>query len=317
MGIANGPGTVHDAGEARPWSGGEAVGGGKDRRGACGPGDGSDAGGCGPLGSGLTAGTITIIIAGTADPANAPNEPGDKPAVEDHIRAMIRILLPVIIAAAWGFAMWRIALWRLTRDLTDHSEPIDDPELEAAIRRLGRQVGIDHLQAHLYRMDAVNGLAAPDGRVFITSGLFDRYRRREFTAAELTSVIAHELGHVARGHARRRMIDWTGQNAARMALGMILSRFIPVIGHYIAALLSNLFLARLSRRDEFEADEYAAALMTKAGFGVGPQISMFEKLQKLTPGGQGVVWLRSHPPTKERIAAVRERSADWSPTEAG
>lgn len=230
---------------------------------------------------------------------------------------MIRFLLPIVIAAAWGYAMWRMSLWRLNQDLGANSEPVDDPALEAVVRRIGRQVDIDHLQAELYRMDAVNGLAAPDGRVFITSGLFDRYRRGEFTAQELGSVVAHELGHVARGHAKRRMIDWTGQNAARMALGMILSRFVPIIGYHIAGLLSNLFLARLSRRDEFEADEYAAALMVKAGFGVEPQISMFEKLQRLAPGGGGVAWLRSHPPTKERIAAIREKSAVWTPAPTG
>lgn len=224
---------------------------------------------------------------------------------------MTKLLLPILIAAAWGFAMWRFSLWRMRKDLDESARDIDDPELEAVIRRLGRQVGIDHLRAQLYPMDAVNGLAAPDGRVFITTGLFNRYRRGEFTAQELGSVIAHELGHVARGHSRRRMIDWTGQNAARMALGMILNRFIPVIGWYIANFLANLFLAKLSRRDEFEADEYESALMSKAGYGAGPQISMFEKLARLAPGGRGVVWLMSHPPTGDRIAAIRDRDAAW------
>lgn len=230
---------------------------------------------------------------------------------------MAKILLPVLLAALWGWIMWRASMAKLRADLDAKSAPIDDPALEAAVRRLGRQVGIDHLRAHLYPMEAVNGLAAPDGRIFLTSGLFERYRRGGFTAAELASVVAHELGHVARGHAKRRMIDWTGQNAARMALGMILSRFVPVIGHYIANFLASLVLARLSRRDEFEADEYAAALMTKAGYGTEPQISMFEKLATLSPaaggaGGAGVAWLMSHPPVPERIAAIRARSESWA-----
>ena len=230
--------------------------------------------------------------------------------------SMIRLLLPVLIAAVWGWAMWMLAMRAQRKDLDANSRPVDDPELEAVIRRLGRQVGVDHLQAHVYAMEAVNGLAAPDGRVFITTGLFDRYRRGEFTAQELGSVIAHELGHVARGHTKRRMIDWTGQHAAQMALGMILSRFLPIIGYYIAGFLARLFLTKLSRRDEFEADEYASALMTKAGFGTDPQVSMFEKLRRLTPGGRGVVWLQSHPPTEERIAAIQQRNAAWRETVA-
>lgn len=225
---------------------------------------------------------------------------------------MIRILLPVIAAAAWAWFMWRMSMRQLRRDLDTNSSLIDDPELEAAVRRIGRQVDIDHLQANVYGMDAVNGLAAPDGRIFITSGLLERYKRREFTAHEIVSVIAHELGHVARGHTRRRMIDWTGQNAARMALGMILSRFVPFIGYYIANFLSKALMSKLSRRDEFQADEYASALLVKAGIGTGPQVTMFEKLNKLTPGGRGVAWLQSHPPTAERISAIRERDEVWA-----
>lgn len=225
---------------------------------------------------------------------------------------MARILLPVILAALWGWLMWRASLSRMKAELERNSALIDDPELEATIRRLGRQVGVDHLQAYVYQMDAVNGLAAPDGRIFITSGLFNRYKQGEFTAREIGSVIAHEMGHVARGHAKRRMIDWTGQNAARMALGLIISRFIPIVGYYIANFLAAMMMSRLSRRDEFEADEYASALMMKAGFGTAPQISMFEKLSKHAPGQRGVAWLASHPETEERIAAIRARAAGWA-----
>lgn len=227
---------------------------------------------------------------------------------------MIKILLPVLVATLWGWFMWRVSLAKMKRDLDVNSTLIDDPELEATIRRLGRQVGIEHLQAYLYKMDVVNGLAAPDGRIFITTGLFRRYKSGEFTAHELGSVVAHELGHVARGHSKRRMIDWTGQNAARMALGMILSRFIPFIGFHIAGFLANLLMSKLSRRDEFEADEYASALMVKAGYGTDGQISMFEKLDRLMPGGKGVAWMASHPPTSERIEAIRNRSVGWSGT---
>ncbi|MEM7271036.1 MAG: M48 family metallopeptidase [Pseudomonadota bacterium] len=225
---------------------------------------------------------------------------------------MIKLLLPILIAGGWALAMYWISIRQLSANLDRNSEPIDDPKLEAMVRRMGRQVGIDHLRAHLFRMDAINGLAAPDGRIFVTTGLFDRYRRGMLTAEEVASVIAHELGHVARGHHKRRLIDWTGQNAAKMALGMLLSRIIPVIGYYIANFLTSILMAKLSRRDEFEADEYASALMVSAGLGVEPQISMFQKLSKLSPGGTGVAWLMSHPPTEDRIAVIEERSRGWS-----
>ena len=76
---------------------------------------------------------------------------------------------------------------------------------------------------------------------------------------------------------------------------------------------SNLLAARLSRSDEYEADEYAAALLTKAGYGVAPQIALFEKLETLTGAvaGKPAAWLLSHPKTSERIAAIRQLEARW------
>ena len=130
----------------------------------------------------------------------------------------------------------------------------------------------------------------------------------------MASVIAHELGHVALGHSRRRMIDFSGQNALRMALGSILSRIIPGLGGIIANFLSNLLMARLSRTDEFEADEYASALMMKSGIGVEHQISMFEKLEKLSGNNANLqpAWLLSHPKTKKRIEKIEENLLKWN-----
>ena len=118
--------------------------------------------------------------------------------------------------------------------------------------------------------------------------------RGEVTSEELASVIAHELGHVALGHIRRRMIDFTGQNAVFVVLSAFLNRFLPFIGIWIANLISTALMARLSRRDEFEADAYASALLVKAGIGTAPQKSLFRKLAGLTGDRHNALpaWLR-------------------------
>ena len=91
----------------------------------------------------------------------------------------------------------------------------------------------------------------------IASQTPEYYLSMGLTAEELASVIAHELGHVALGHMRRRMIDFTGQNAVFVVLSAVLNRFLPFIGIWIARLLSGALAARLSQRDEYEADAYA------------------------------------------------------------
>jgi putative metalloprotease len=95
---------------------------------------------------------------------------------------------------------------------------------------------------------------------------------------------------------------------------MILSRFLPGIGVYIAGALTSLLAARLSRSDEYEADAYAAALLQKSGIGIGPQKTLFTKLEALTQSRAGAVpaWLMSHPKTEERIRALEELEARWS-----
>jgi putative metalloprotease len=205
----------------------------------------------------------------------------------------------------------RRGLARLRRTLREASRPLDDPALKAVVARLAEASGAPGLRAELFEMPVVNGLATPDGRVYITTALFEKYRLGLLRAEEVGSVVAHELGHVGLGHHDRRLVDWTGQSVAALALGMILNRFVPIIGFYIANFLAGVMMARLSRRDEFEADRFATALMIEAGYGHAPQIAMFEKLERMNPGPRPAAWLASHPPVAERIAAIEANAAAW------
>jgi len=223
-------------------------------------------------------------------------------------------VMPILLAIVYGVVMYRFSAWRTKRELDERSTELADPMMKVMTDQLARALDIPRVRVHIYEVDPVNGLAAPDGRIFITRGFYRKFQSGEVTADELASVIAHELGHVALGHSRRRMIDFSGQNALRTALALVLSRFLPGVGVWIANAFTSLLAARLSRGDEYEADEYAAALLTKAGIGVGPQISLFEKLEALTASRSGVMpaWLMSHPKTEERIAALRTLESRWN-----
>jgi metalloprotease len=226
---------------------------------------------------------------------------------------MIRVI-PILLAVAYGIAMYRFSAWRTARELDEKSTELVDPALQEMSRKMAQALDLERIKVHIYEIAPVNGLAAPDGRIFITRGFYNKFRAGEVSAEELASVIAHELGHVALGHSRRRMIDFSGQNAMRAALAMILGRIIPGIGVWIANMLASLLAARLSRSDEYEADAYAAALLTKAGIGVAPQISLFKKLEALTQSNHGTApaWLMSHPKTEDRIAALTTLQDRWN-----
>ncbi|SDX44025.1 M48 family metallopeptidase [Roseicitreum antarcticum] len=221
-------------------------------------------------------------------------------------------LTPILLAIAYAFVMYRFSAWRTGRALDSQSTPLADTQLKGLTDRMARALDLDRIKVHIYEVAPVNGLAAPDGRIFITRGFYNKYRAGEVSAEELASVIAHELGHVALGHSRRRMIDFSGQNAIRVALSVVLNRFLPGLGVLIANGLTTLLAAGLSRADEYEADAYASALLTKAGIGTAPQKSLFGKLEKLTGSGGGPpVWMASHPKTPDRIKAIEALEAKW------
>lgn len=219
---------------------------------------------------------------------------------------------PVLLAVGYGLIVYFFSARRLRKELDDQSVPLNDPVLNQLTQRLAKVVNLPSLPVFVQQVDPINGLAAPDGRIFITRGFIQKYREGRVSAEELASVIAHELGHVALGHSRRRMIDFSMNNALRAVLTMTIGRFVPIIGIYVANLLSTLLAARLSRSDEYEADAYAAAVLTKAGIGTGPQISLFEKLDALSGSiGGPPAWMRSHPKTNERVAAIADLDARW------
>jgi metalloprotease len=221
--------------------------------------------------------------------------------------------LPIILPIAYAFLMYRFSVWRTKAMLDQASAPLTDPTILAETAKLARALELPEIKVNVFDIEPVNGLAAPDGRIFLTKGFLAKHAAGEVTAAELASVVAHELGHVALGHTRRRMIDFTGQNAVFVMLSAVLNRFLPGIGVWIANIIASALAARMSRRDEFEADAYASALLVKAGIGTGPQKTLFAKLGALTGArGAGVpAWLMSHPKADERIAAIAENEVKW------
>lgn len=220
---------------------------------------------------------------------------------------------PILLALAYGLIMYRFSVWRTKRALDAQSTELADPILRKLTDQMAAALELQRIPVNIYEIEPVNGLAAPDGRIFLTRGFYRKYKAGEVTAEEMASVIAHELGHVALGHSRRRMIDFSGQNALRTALAMIISRFVPFVGPFIANFVMSLLAARLSRNDEYEADAYASALLLKSGIGTGPQKSLFKKLETLTGanGASSPAWLLSHPKTAERIAAIEANEDKW------
>ena len=141
---------------------------------------------------------------------------------------------------------------------------------------------------------------------------------------EIESILAHELGHFKFGHIKQSMalmaavalagfavLYWAlGPTGLAPAFGF---PFEPAIGFVIVLLarepvmhlLTPIFSWR-SRRAEFEADDFAKAMV-----GEEPMVSALTRLTRdnlstLTPDRLYAMFYYSHPPVPERIAHLRD-----------
>ena len=194
----------------------------------------------------------------------------------------------------------------MLRDLDNKSKRLAEGPLLEAIQRFRGALGFNNLQVDVYDVEPINGLAAPDGRIFLTRGLIDKYREGTFTSAELAAVIAHEIGHLSLGHHARRRKAWKIETAARAAASAFLPAALRGLSGQMASLVGRILQMRLSRTDEYQADAFAVALMQRSGLDPAASISLLEKLDTLSKGrGAPISWLASHPPMPKRIAAIQ------------
>ena len=218
-------------------------------------------------------------------------------------------MLPLIIGALTSQNRGK----QSNKKLISESTKLEEPILKSLTHRIAKNLNLDDIPVRIHETKSFNGLATPDGQIFLTRGALDDFYKGRVTAEELSTIIAHELGHVALGHSKRRMIDFSMQNALRLVLSMAISRIIPAIGSYVANFLTSLLAAKLSRNDEFEADAYAAALLVKSGIGTNPQITLLKKLDALGAVNESIPqWLMSHPNTSERISSIEKLREKWN-----
>jgi predicted Zn-dependent protease len=168
----------------------------------------------------------------------------------------------------------------------------------------------------LVNTDVVNAFAVPGCYIYVTRGLMGIVN----SEAELASVLAHELGHIAANHSerqqRRALFRGLGVAAIEALSGSErLSR--------IAQQAAGLFTLRYSRKHEYEADELGLTYLANAGYDPGAAVGMLGALgrhQQFVAATRGrdesgssiPEWALTHPLTENRIA--RARAAADAPT---
>ncbi|MBD2199544.1 MULTISPECIES: M48 family metallopeptidase [Calothrix] len=143
--------------------------------------------------------------------------------------------------------------------------------------------------------NSINAFATMGGYVYVTTGLLEAADNE----AQLASVIAHEIGHIASRHAIEQMRQTAIARGLASATGLDRSTAVQ-IGVDLALQRPN------SRQDEFEADQRGLRTLGRAGYAQSAMIAFMQKLlnQPTLP-----TFLSTHPATTDRIAALRRELA--------
>lgn len=194
---------------------------------------------------------------------------------------------------------------------------IRDTEIEETLRQwctpIFRAAGLnpDAVKIILVQSTDFNAFVAGGSNIFIYTGMIDKTK----TPGELLGVIAHETGHIAGGHLIR------GREAMERAtyesmLAMILGAGAGLAGAGDAAggimaggqsMAMGSYLAH-SRVQESSADQAGLRYLEDVGYSPKGMASLLEQLkdQEYMPASQQSEYMRTHPLTADRLAAVEE-----------
>jgi Zn-dependent protease with chaperone function len=146
-----------------------------------------------------------------------------------------------------------------------------------------------------------NAFALPSGTIVLTDELVALAK----DDGEILGVLAHECGHVRQRHILRTVL----QNSAVFLVLALATGDVSSATAFGGALPTYLLQSRFSRVFEAEADAEAAAMMRAAQIPPARLAAMLERLEQAHTGmTDGLVpgYFLSHPPTPERVRALRE-----------
>lgn len=161
-------------------------------------------------------------------------------------------------------------------------------------------------RAYVVPNPSPNAMALPGGVILVTSDLLTTLH----SEAEVVSVLAHEMGHIERGHCFDIVrFELAARKIGAESLGAL------------ADLAAQVLLAHsYSKTMEHEADEYAFELLTNSRYDPRGEPGSFRSLQDWASahGEQAPQtaspfrdYFTSHPPLEIRANEYRGRAAAW------
>ena len=202
---------------------------------------------------------------------------------------------------------WKLGQ-QLSQDIARQVRLNNDPTANAYITQLGQRIVAQSPMAnmpwqfHIVEDESINAFAIPGGHVYIHTGLINA----SDNAAELASVMGHEISHVVARHSTEQI---SRQYGIEILGGLILGQNPGALQQLAAQIVAGGALARYSREAEDEADKLGLQYMNAAGYNPRGMVTMFQKLLAANRARPGAVeqFFSTHPLTEDRIRKTENR----------
>src|SRR5262245_47346112 len=185
---------------------------------------------------------------------------------------------------------------------------LNNRQAQAYIDSLGRQLASRApgekypYQFKIVNDKSINAFALPGGFVYVNRGTIEAAQNE----AQLASVIAHEIGHVALRHGTNQVTKAYATQGLASILGGVLggNSVGSVLGQLGIGFGANSILLKNSRDAERQADLMGAQILYDSGYDPTAMVAFFEKLQSESKG-RAIQFFSNHPNPENRIVSVK------------
>jgi predicted Zn-dependent protease len=162
-------------------------------------------------------------------------------------------------------------------------------------------------EVSVIRSREIRASCLPGGKILVDSGLLDRLRLND---DELGVLLAHEIAHALREHARASLGEQppaVGANPMSSLFGLA-AQLPPQIGNG-----ERLATLRYDPTDETEADVIGGDIAARAGFDPRAAITLWDKLAAMTRADKEDGFIYTHPYDARRRQDLLKRLGDLMP----
>ncbi len=140
---------------------------------------------------------------------------------------------------------------------------------------------------------------ATDSHIVITAGMLNFVKNDE----ELAAVLGHEMGHIIRGHLKRKTAAVITNSVVALTLGVTADVFAPGTGSLVqlgSESLGEMAGLKFSRDLEREADYFGTKIYCRAGYDPQFAANFQERFSIEIPKTLTASYFNSHPNSPER-----------------